>query len=209
MDSTHTHRPGLLSLTISITTVVWGIPAKRPTLPGVPHAPQPQDPELASGIMHTLGCEPRTRAKIPAGTQDQQASGFLVEVMHVQHVPSFKKMGEAPEPSPQACLSPPALGFPSAASASHLNKGGTARALGSHRTCDSIRIHLWLLCRSRPGCRVRSWQPRRTRARWPARLTGGRCARPACHVPALLSAVWLKLQVCPTRPSRAIDQTGP
>lgn len=49
--------------------------------------------------MHTPGSEPRTRAKIPAGTQDQQASGFLVEVMHVQHVPSFQR-GEKPQNQP-------------------------------------------------------------------------------------------------------------
>lgn len=71
-------------------------------------------------MMYALGLKPRTRAKIPASIQNQQASGFLLEVTLEQHVPSSQKGGEATEPSnpalvPLQCSAlslPYALSFP-------------------------------------------------------------------------------------------------
>lgn len=55
-------------------------------------------------MMYTLDLKPRTRAKIPASIQDQQALGFLLEVTLEQHVPSSQKGGEATEPSNSALV---------------------------------------------------------------------------------------------------------
>lgn len=55
-------------------------------------------------MMYALDLKPRTRAKIPASIQDQQALGFLLEVMLEQHVPSSQKGGEATEPSNSALV---------------------------------------------------------------------------------------------------------
>lgn len=55
-------------------------------------------------MMYALGLKPRTRAKIPASIQDQQASGFLLEVTLEQHVPSSQKGGEATERSNPALV---------------------------------------------------------------------------------------------------------
>lgn len=54
--------------------------------------------------MYALGLKPRTRAKIPASIQDQQALGFLLEVTLEQHVPSSQKGGEATEPNHPALV---------------------------------------------------------------------------------------------------------
>lgn len=65
-------------------------------------------------------CVPRATVKTPAGAQDQQASGFLVEDTHVHHVPSLQKEVAAPEPALCSSVTltlshAPALSFPPAA----------------------------------------------------------------------------------------------
>lgn len=63
--------------------------------------------------MYALGLRPRTRAKISASIQDQQASGFLLEVTLEQHVPSFQKGAEATEPgNPGLVLLQPSASLP-------------------------------------------------------------------------------------------------
>lgn len=97
---------------------------RSPSLSPPPPAPGPSARGWDSAYP---GSEPRA-GQGSAGAQDQHASGFLVEVMHVQCVPSFQTRGK-PGPSLRLLLSPPCPRFPAAAWDTRLNKAVGVEAL--------------------------------------------------------------------------------
>ena len=180
----------------------------------VPFLHQLQIQRSQAGECTPWGVNSEPGPRFQQALQDQQASGFLVEVMHVQHVLSFQKWGEVPEPSPQASLVTPCPQF-SLSCLRHLPEqrcGGPFQGnsvKSSRDTCPQCLHYtlrqLLILGSQDPGglgCNrasdnnpIHLWLFCGSRQGWDGEnqglltySTGGRCTWPGCHAPAPLLA---------------------